>query len=134
MIRPLCMAIVLASILGGCAEKKAVVAPTPPGVPPTPRPVRKEPPPLPSVVGPQVGHGDEDQLKQEARDKVETAERFVKEIEQKKLPEGQQDTFLTIQSFLLKAKDALSIKDFLRAFNLADKAQILAEELLRTLR
>ena len=108
--------------------------PAPPVVPPTPRPVRKEPPPPPPVVGPQVGHGDEDQLKQEARGKVETAERFVKQIEQKKLPEGQQDTFSTIQSFLFKANEALSIKDFLRAFNLADKAQILAEDLLDALR
>ena len=133
-VRSLCMAIVLAGILEGCAEKNAVVTPTPPLAPPMPRPVRREPPSPPPVVEPQVGLGDEDQLKQEVRGKIETAERVVKQIEQKKLPEGQRDTFLTIQSFLSKARDALSIKDFLRAFNLADKAQILAEELLSTLR
>ena len=139
-MRALCIVALLAGILGGCAQKKAAVAPTPPSgrpplAPPAARPVRKEPPPQPPVILPQVGHGEEDdQLKQEAMGKVEAAERIVKAIELKKVPQGQQENLLTIQSFLLKAREALSIRDFLRAFNLADKAQILAEELLSTVR
>ena len=73
-------------------------------------------------------------MKQEAMGKVEAAERVVKRIELNKVPQAQQENFLTIQSFLSKAKEALSVEDFLRAFNLADKAQILAEELLSTIR
>lgn len=53
---------------------------------------------------------------------------------QQKLAKEQQETFSTIQGFLAKSKEALSIKDFLRAFNLADKAQVLADELFRALR
>jgi len=53
---------------------------------------------------------------------------------QQKLATEQQEIFLTIQSFLSKAKEALSIMDFPRAFNLADKAQVLANELFRALR
>lgn len=135
-IRALCIAVLLAGILGGCAQKKAAVAPMPrstrpPLAPPAQRPVRKEPPP---VALPQVGHGEDEQLKQEAMGKVEAAERIVKQIELNKVPQAQQENFLTVQSFLLKAREALSIRDFLRAFNLADKAQILAEELLSTVR
>ncbi len=138
-MRALCIAVLLACILGGCAQKKAAVVPVPPSARPPlaphpPRPVRKEPPPPPPVVLPQVGHGEDDQLKQEAMGKVEAAEQVVKQIELKRLPQGQQEDFLTIQSFLSKAKEALSIRDFLRAFNLADKAQVLAEELLSALR
>jgi hypothetical protein len=40
----------------------------------------------------------------------------------------------TIQSFLSKAREALLVKDFSRAYNLADKALILAEELLGAVR
>ena len=43
-------------------------------------------------------------------------------------------SFFTIQSFLVKAKEALSERDVQRAFALADKAYLLANELSRTLR
>jgi len=133
-MRLLCCAILLAVIAAGCAEPKAVVAPTPPPAPPKPRPVKKEPPP-PPVLSPQVGgQEDEERLKQEASGRIEKAEHMVKQIDQQKLAKEQQETFLTIQSFLSKAKEALSIKDFPRAFNLADKAQVLADELFRALR
>jgi len=138
-MRARCSVILLSVILGGCAQKKASVTPTPPSprpplARPAPRPVKTEPTPAPPVVLPQVGIEQDEQLKQEAIGRVEAAERAFTQIELKKVPQGQQENFLTIQSFLLKAKEALSIKDFLRAFNLADKAQILAEELLSTLR
>jgi hypothetical protein len=49
------------------------------------------------------------------------------------LNKDQKDTFSTIQSFLANAKEAITAQDFLRASNLADKAQVLAEELFRAL-
>lgn len=97
-----------------------------------PRPAGKEPPP--PLLSPQVGHEEEDRLKQEAKARIDGAEQIVRQIDQKKLAKEQQETLLTIQSFLFKAKEALSIKDFLRAFNLADKAKILADELVSALR
>jgi len=128
-------------MLGGCAEKKATVVPASPLPSPRsrpvkkePSPVKKEPPPAPTVLSPRVGQEEEDRLKQEAKSRINETERIVKQIDQNRLAEEQRGTFLTLQSFLSKAREALSLEDFLRAFNLADKAQILAQELLNSLR
>ena len=152
-MRPLYSVILLAVIMmGGCAEKRATVVPgsplppprSPPvkkepspvrkEPPPAPTPVRKEPPPAPTILSPQVGQEEEDRLKQEAKSRIDGAEQLVKQIDQNRLVEEQRGTLLTIQSFLSKAREALSLEDFLKAFNLADKAQILANELVNTLR
>ncbi|MBI2903031.1 MAG: hypothetical protein HYY12_05520 [Candidatus Methylomirabilis oxyfera] len=122
-----------AVMLGGCAEKKAAVIQKPPPPLSRPRPVKKEPPP-PTILSPRVGREEEDRLKQDAKSRIEEAERIVKQIDQHRLAEEQRGTFSTIQSFLSKAREALSFEDFLRAFNLADKAQILAQELLNSSR
>jgi len=140
-MRLLCSAILLLTvILAGCAEKKTAVIPdTPPGLPKR-RPVKKEPPPVkkespPSpVLSLEASQEEEDRLKQEAMSRIDGAQRIVKQIDQNSLAEDQRGTFLTLQSFLSKAREALSLEDFLRAFNLADKAQILAQELLNSLR
>jgi len=140
-MRLLCSAILLLTvILAGCAEKKTAVIPdTPPGLPKR-RPVKKEPPPVkkeppPStVLSLEASQEEEDRLKQEAMSRIDGAERIVKQIDQNSLAEDQRGTFLTLQSFLSKAREALSLEDFLRAFNLADKAQIVAQEPLNSLR
>ena len=140
-MRPLYSVILLAIMLGGCAEKKATVVPGSLLPPPRSRPVKKEPSPVkkedlppPTILSPRVGQEEEDRLKQEATSRIDGAERLVKQIDQNRLVEEQRGTLLTIQSFLFKAREALSLEDFLRAFNLADKAQILALELVNTLR
>jgi hypothetical protein len=147
-MRLLCSAILLLTvILGGCAEKKTAVIPdTPPSLPKRrpvrkdPSSVKKEPPPVkkespPStVLSLEASQEEEDRLKQEAMSRIDGAERIVTQIDQNRLAEDQRGTFLTLQSFLSKAREALSLEDFLRAFNLADKAQILAQELLNSLR
>jgi hypothetical protein len=140
-MRTLYYVLLLAVISGGCAEKKATVIPTSPLRPQRPRPVKKEPSPVkkedlppPTILSPRVGQEEEDRLKQEAKSRIDGAERLVKQIDQNRLVEEQRGTLLTIQSFLSKAREALSLEDFLRAFNLADKAQILALELVNTLR
>lgn len=147
-MRLLCSVILLMTVmLAGCAEKKAAVIPDAPPALTKPRPtrkqpssVRKEPPPVkeesppPPVLSLEASQEEEDRLRQEATSRIEGAERIVKQIDQAKLPEEQQGTFLTIQSFLTKAREALSLEEFLRAFNLADKAQILAQELLTSYR
>jgi hypothetical protein len=154
-MRALCCALLIAVMAAGCAEKQAVVPPTPAPTPPkarpvkklpppsqvpsTPRPAKKEappppPPPPPPLLSPQVGQAEADLLRQEAEARVEGTEQMIKQIDQKKLAKEQEETFLTIQSFLSKAKEAISTEDFLKAFNLADKAQVLAQELLHTIR
>jgi len=76
---------------------------------------------------------DEQRMRREAQKRIDGTERLVRQIDQKKLVGQQQQNFETIQSFLAKAKDALSARDLQRAFTLADKAYLLADELSRTL-
>ena len=75
---------------------------------------------------------DEQRMRRDAQNRIEGTERLVRQIDQKKLVGEQQQNLLTIQSFLTKAKEALSARDLQRAFTLADKAYLLADELSRT--
>ena len=72
-------------------------------------------------------------MRREAERRIAGTERLVRQIDQKKLAGQQQQNFETIQSFLAKAKEALSARDLQRAFTLADKAYLLADELSRML-
>jgi hypothetical protein len=104
-------------------------APTPP--PPASSPPRREPPP---VLSPQVTSAEELRLTQQARSRIEGAERLVGQIELRRLAREEQDTVATIKDFLAKSKEAMVTRDVQRAFNLADKAYILAEDLSRAAR
>ena len=55
----------------------------------------------------------------------------MKQIDQRRLVGDQQQNLLTVQSFLVKAREALTEKDVQRALTLADKAYLLAEELVK---
>ena len=79
------------------------------------------------------GVEDEQRMRREAERRIAGTERLVRQIDQKKLVGQQQQNFETIQSFLAKAKEALSARDLQRAFTLADKAYLLADELSRML-
>ena len=70
----------------------------------------------------------------EANNTIQGAERNLLSIDAQKLGDDQQETYQTIHSFLNQAKAALSRKDFPRALNLAQKAQILSDELSRSQR
>ncbi|HSB72787.1 MAG TPA: hypothetical protein VLH58_06160 [Candidatus Methylomirabilis sp.] len=72
-------------------------------------------------------------MKRESTARIQKAEEIINQIDQRKLTKDQRDTFSTIQSFLVNAREALSGQDFLRASNLADKAQVLAEQLSKSL-
>ena len=136
----------MTAIVAGCAELERLFTPAPPeppavkrgpsppppALPPSPPPVA--PPSPPPVLSPQIGRGDEDRLRREASSRIQKTEQVVAQIDQKRLATEQQETYSTIQSFLTNAKEALAAHDFPRASNLADKAQILAEELLRSAR
>jgi len=96
--------------------------------------MREEPPSPPRLLSSQVGREEEERLKQQAARSIEGTEQMVRQINAKKLAKDQEDVLSTIRSFQSKAKEALALKDFLRASALADKARILAQELLTTLR
>jgi len=77
---------------------------------------------------------DEQRIQRQAQTRIDEAEKLVRQIDQKKLAAEQRENFLTIQSFVAKAKEALSSRDVQRAYTLADKAKLLAEELSRATR
>ncbi len=130
-MRRISIVILVWGAVAACVEKKPGIAPAPPQRALKARPAKRQPPLSPAALPPpQVGYGQEDQLREEAKGKVEAAERIVRQIDKQQLEQEQQDTLLTIQSFLVKAKEAFSARDFLMAFTLADKAKILGEELL----
>jgi hypothetical protein len=131
--------------------KKEPVAPAPPKKEPAPPPkkepeapavkkepdapsAKQEPEVVPPVLAPQVGKQDEEQLRREASTRMQRAEALIGRIEEKKLTKDQQEQFLTIQSLLKNAKEAIDAKDLARASNLAEKARILAEELAQATR
>lgn len=113
----------------------SVPPPTPPAQVPPPAPpsspARKDPPP---VLSPQVTSAEELRLTQQARTRIEGAERLVGQIDLRRLARDEQDTVATIKDFLAKSKEAMATRDVQRAFNLADKAYILAEDLSRVSR
>jgi hypothetical protein len=112
--------------VAGCAEVPSIFAPPPPPPPTT----RETSPP---VLSPQMGREDEERLRREANGKIQEAEQTVQQVDQRKLGKDQQETYTTIRSFIASAREALAGQDFLRASNLAEKAQILEDDLLRTL-
>jgi hypothetical protein len=95
---------------------------------------KQEPEVVPPVLAPQVGKQDEEQLRREASTRIQRAEVLIGRIDEKKLTKDQQEQFLTIQSLLKNAKEAIEAKDLARASNLAEKARILAEELAQAAR
>jgi len=119
--------------------KKEPVAPAPPTKEPeVPQPPRKEPdaPPEkkdseapPPVLAPQVGKGDEEQLRRTAISRIQRTEQLVGQLEGKSLTGEQQERLMTVRSLLGNARDALTAQDLTKASNLADKARLLAEEL-----
>lgn len=113
------------------------VAPSPPrAAPPRPGTPAPAPPPAPveappPVLSPVLSAVDEQKLRAEAQQRIDGAEQRVRQIDQAKLASSQQDSLRTVQSFLDKAREALQTQDVQRAFTLADKAYLLADELAR---
>jgi len=109
-------------------------SPAPPPAAPVPPPPRtaaipREPNVPPPVLAPQASAEEEQRIKSQAERRIEGTERLVQKIDPSRLVREQRENYLTIQSFLSKAKEALSTRDVQRAFTLADKAYLLADEL-----
>jgi hypothetical protein len=86
----------------------------------------------PPVLSPQMGQAEEERQRQETNGKIQKAEQTVQQVDQSKLAKDQQETYATVRSFIGNAREALSARDFVRASNLAEKAQLLADDLLRS--
>jgi type IV secretory pathway VirB10-like protein len=107
-----------------------VLGPPRPATPaPAPPPVPVEAPP--PVLSPVLSAVDEQRLRAEAQQRIDGAEQRLRQIDQAKLGAAQQDSLQTVQSFLDKARETVQTQDVQRAFTLADKAYLLADELVK---
>ena len=110
-------------------------APPAPGAPRPPAPAPAAPTPAPDVsppvLSPVLSAVDEQRLRTETQQRIDGTEQRLRQIDPAKLASGQQDSLRTVQSFLDKAREALQAQDIQRAYTLADKAYLLADELSR---
>ena len=111
------------------APPQAPPAPAAPVPPPRTAAIPREPSVPAPVLTPQASAEDEQRIKSQAERRIEGTERLVQKIDPSRLVREQRENYLTIQSFLVKAREALSTRDVQRAFTLADKAYLLADEL-----
>ncbi|MGH7398188.1 MAG: hypothetical protein ACRELW_11705, partial [Candidatus Rokuibacteriota bacterium] len=100
---------------------------TPP--PPKSAAIPREPSTPAPVLAPQASAEEERRMKDQAERRIEGTERLVRKIDPARLAREQQENYRTIKSFLVKAREALSSRDVQRAFTLADKAYLLADEM-----
>ena len=113
-----------AALLACCAELPAAVAP--------PKPGAEKAAPVAPVLSPDVSPEAAERLSRETRTRLDATEGLLRPLDGKALPPAQAETYSTIQSFLAKAREALERQDLQRAATLADKAHILARELVET--
>jgi len=91
----------------------------------------KTSPPKPSPVLLPDSKAEGSRMAQEASLRIARAEQMANQVDQKRLTIEQHETYLSIKSFVVKAKKAVQAKDFARASTLAEKAIILTEELAK---
>lgn len=99
--------------------------------PPPPEPSPSPPPP---VLSPQVSTEEDARIRGDAQNRMTGTETLLRQVDSKKLGGQQQENFRIIESLLASAKDALYARDTQRARTLAEKAYLLAEDLVRSLR
>jgi hypothetical protein len=107
----------------------ATPPPAAPPAPPRTANIPREPSTPAPVLAPQASAEEEQRIKSQAERRIEGTERLVQKIDPARLAREQRENYSTIQSFLAKAREALSARDVQRAFTLADKAYLLADEL-----
>ena len=111
--------------------RRPSVSPAPRPAAPTPPAPRVTPDPFPPVLSPVLSAVDEQKLRADTQQRIDRAAQRLRQIDPAKLASGEQDSLQTVQSFLDKAREALQAQDIQRAFTLADKAYLLADELTK---
>lgn len=105
-------------------------------VPPSPSsakgiPVPQSPPKeTPPVLTPEISEKENGQMIEDFTTRVKETEKLLTKINQTALTKEQQDTLVTVQNFLSKAKEAFAQKDYPMALNLAEKAHTLTSEIV----
>jgi hypothetical protein len=112
----------------------------PPSAPPVrhqPNTTEPEPEPIKAVapqISPQLSDEERARAKASADENIRVAQKNLDSANGKKLTANQQDMADKIRGFLKQAQDALAASDWTRASNLAEKAKLLSDELVKSLR
>jgi len=101
----------------------------PPAKPPEPEPARPAAPTMTPRMTPQ----QQAALEKKTRDDISTAERNLTRVNNRPLNDAQKDMVEKIRGFLGQSRDAIRANDWVRAQNLAQKAQVLSIELVNSL-
>jgi fructose-specific component phosphotransferase system IIB-like protein len=114
----------------------ARTAPPRPHVAPAPSPTpaasaAEGKPPAPTIA-PQLSKAEFAAAQQETNQSLEIAEKNLAATRGKTLNAAQSDLVSKIKGFLNDAREAVRVGDWVLARNLAKKAQVLSEELLRS--
>ena len=133
--------------LSGCgrnivrAASPSVTSP-PPGEPaprPRPAPVAAEPEPprprtevAPPQISPILTPADQERLTRLSTDQIRIAERNLQLAAGRRLNAVQNDLAEKVRGFLSQAHEAIRANDWVRAQNLAEKAQVLSAELVKS--
>jgi len=125
----------------------AAPTPTPKSTPP-PAPTRaKQPAPVASepekpadnprpeapVISPELTPQAQAAAEQRTNADIAHAEQNLQSAESKQLDEAQHDLVQKVRDFLAQAHDAIHAEDWVRASNLAEKARVLSDELVKSL-
>ena len=114
----------LAPVTAGPLRPRVAPPPAAPG-----NPTRFEPPQIVPQLTPEEAQAAEQQTNQS----LSIAERNIGASQGKTLNASQSDLVSKVRSFMAEARDAARIGDWTRASNAAKKAQVLSEELARSL-
>jgi hypothetical protein len=110
--------------------------PVPPRPRPAPAPVTVPSQPAPPVPSPRLSPiltaADQQRLTELATDQIRVAERNLQSATGRRLNSLQQDLYQKVQGFLAQSHEAIRANDWVRAQNLAEKAQVLSAELVKS--
>jgi outer membrane biosynthesis protein TonB len=85
------------------------------------------------VISPQLTPQAQAAAEQRTNADINTAEKNLQTAESKRLDEAQHDLVEKVRDFLAQAHEAIHSQDWVRASNLAEKARVLSEELVKSL-
>jgi len=110
-------------------SRPAPVKPRPASPEPTPPP----PKPVPPQISPRLTPEEQAEAERHINEDISLAERKLRAASSKQLNAAQLDLLEKIRGFLVQAREASRAGDWLRARNLAQKAQVLSNELVNSL-
>ncbi len=116
-------------------ESAPAPAPTPPPAKPAPAKSRPPDPPKPAApqISPRLSPEEQAIAERRSNEDIYAAERNLQAAYGKQLNTSQHDLVEKIRGFLGQAREAMRAGDWVRARNLAQKAQVLSVELVKSL-